>query len=83
MQNITIKIQGYGAIERELPADLSVQCQMATPVAEVIHFIARAYPDAAALLKCCACAIEDNMISRQTELNTDRTLVLLSPVAGG
>lgn len=83
MQTITIKIQAYGEIERQLPIDLSMQCQTATPVAEILRFIVQAYPEVTTMLGRCAYAIADNMISPSMELNTDTTLVLLSPVAGG
>ena len=45
--------------------------------------ITHQYPDATQAIERCACAIGEDIISRQTYLSQNCTLVLLSPVAGG
>ena len=40
---ITVKIESYGAIERQLPHDLSVQCETDSFVSEVLHQIIQQY----------------------------------------
>lgn len=81
--SITVKIESFGAIERQLPQDLTVQCQIDSLVADVLNKVIQSFPEAFNLLEHCACAIGEDIISRQTRLNQDSTLVLLSPVAGG
>lgn len=80
---IHIKIEAFGAIERQLPADLNLQCESEIQVSEVLNQLLSIYPDIQPILERCACAIGENIISRQSVLNRDSTLVLLSPVAGG
>ncbi|QXW27442.1 MoaD/ThiS family protein [Acinetobacter johnsonii] len=80
---ITIKIESYGAIERQLPHDLSVQCETDSFVSEVLHQIIQQYPSAISLLERCACAVGEDIVHRNAVLTSDSTLVLLSPVAGG
>lgn len=80
---IQIKIESFGAIQRLLPEDLSVQCESDSTVAEVLQQIVRDYPEAARALERCACAMGEDMIHRHTVLAQDSILVLLSPVAGG
>ncbi|WP_244783027.1 MoaD/ThiS family protein [Acinetobacter sp. F-1] len=80
---IHIKIEAFGAIERQLPADLNLQCESEIQVSEVLNQLLSIYPDIQPILERCACAIGENIISRQNVLNRDSTLVLLSPVAGG
>lgn len=80
---IHIKIEAFGAIERQIPADLSLQCESEIQVSEVLNQLLYIYPDIQPMLERCACAIGEDIISRQNVLNRDSTLVLLSPVAGG
>lgn len=83
MQDITIKIEAYGAIEKYLPIELNMQLGCQKLVSDALEQIKQQYPSAAELLDRCACAIGEHLISRQDPLNQDCTLVLLSPVAGG
>ena len=80
---IHIKIEAFGAIERQIPTDLSLQCESEIQVCEVLNQLLSLYPDIQPMLERCACAIGEDIISRQNVLNRDSTLVLLSPVAGG
>ncbi|UHT64745.1 MoaD/ThiS family protein [Acinetobacter lwoffii] len=80
---IHIKIEAFGAIERQIPADLNLQCESEIHVSEVLNQLLSLYPDIQPMLERCACAIDEDIISRQNVLNRDSTLVLLSPVAGG
>jgi len=80
---IHIKIEAFGAIERQIPADLNLQCESEIHVSEVLNQLLSLYPDIQPMLERCACAIGKDIISRQNVLNRDSTLVLLSPVAGG
>ena len=80
---IHIKIEAFGAIERQIPADLNLQCESEIHVSEVLNLLLSLYPDIQPMLERCACAIGEDIISRQNVLNRDSTLVLLSPVAGG
>ena len=80
---IHIKIEAFGAIERQIPADLNLQCESEIHVSEVLNQLLSLYPDIQPMLERCACAIGEDIISRQTILSRDCTLVLLSPVAGG
>ena len=80
---IHIKIEAFGAIERQIPADLNLQCESEIHVSEVLNQLLSLYPDIQPMLERCACAIGEDIISRQSILNRDSTLVLLSPVAGG
>lgn len=80
---IHIRIEAFGAIERQIPADLNLQCESEIHVSEVLNQLLSLYPDIQPMLERCACAIGEDIISRQNVLNRDSTLVLLSPVAGG
>lgn len=82
-QMINIKIESFGAIQRHLPEDLSLQCTVGSTVDEVLDYVIRAYPDAYGSLERCACAMGEDIISRNTILKHDAVIVLLSPVAGG
>ncbi|MFV5403553.1 MULTISPECIES: MoaD/ThiS family protein [unclassified Acinetobacter] len=81
--SIEIKIEAFGAIERQLPADLSLLCVAEIPVSTVLDQLLVLYPNVDSMLERCACAIGEDIISRQHVLTQDSTLVLLSPVAGG
>ena len=80
---IHIKIEAFGAIERQIPTDLNLQCESEIQVSEVLNQLLSLYPDIQPMLERCACAIGEDIISRQNVSNRDSTLVLLSPVAGG
>ena len=80
---IRVKIEAFGAIERQLPPNLTLQCEPDSSVAAVLKDVVAQYPDVHTLLERCACAMGEDIISRQTILSRDCTLVLLSPVAGG
>ena len=52
-------------------------------VNDVLTHIVTLYPDASSVMEKCACAIGEDIVTRQTPLDQSCTLVLLSPVAGG
>jgi len=83
MSQIRIRIEAFGAVERQLPQDLEIICKSQSTVSEVLNQVGQDYPDAFGMIERCACAIGEDIISRQTPLSADSTLVLLSPVAGG
>lgn len=80
---IHIHIEAYGAIERELPQDVSVECAVDTPISSVLDHIVEQYPQVQSAIERCACAIGEDIVSRQQHLKQNTQLVLLSPVAGG
>ena len=80
---IRVKIEAFGAIERQLPPNLMLQCEPDSLVTVVLKGLVAQYPDVHTVLERCACAIGEDIIPRQTILSRDCTLVLLSPVAGG
>lgn len=83
MQQIKIKIEAFGAIERQLPQNLEIVCSVNSTVSEILTQVGQYYPEAFAMIERCACAMGEDIISRQSQLNSDSNLVLLSPVAGG
>ena len=80
---IRMKIEAFGAIERQLPPNLTLQCEPDSSVTVVLKDLVAQYPAVHTLLERCACAVGEDIIPRQTILSRDSTLVLLSPVAGG
>lgn len=83
MQTIEIKIEAFGAIERLLPKALAFEFAKDQMVKDVLSHIINLYPDANSAMEKCACAIGEDIVTRQTAIETSCTLVLLSPVAGG
>lgn len=83
MQTIEIKIEAFGAIERLLPKALAFEFAEDRMVNDVLTHIVTLYPDASHAMEKCACAIGEDIVTRQTTLDQSCTLVLLSPVAGG
>ncbi|WP_202741827.1 MoaD/ThiS family protein [Acinetobacter calcoaceticus] len=82
-QSIQIKIETFGAIEKLLPQNLSIVFPNQILVKDVLDEIVSLYPECTQAIEKCACAIGDNVITRQSALSESCTLVLLSPVAGG
>ena len=80
---IRVKIEAFGAIERQLPPNLMLQCEPDSSVTVVLKGLVAQYPDVHTVLERCACAMGEDIVPRQTILSRDCTLVLLSPVAGG
>lgn len=83
MQQLKIKIEAFGAIQKQLPEYLEIRCDVQSPVLAVLNQIGQQYPSSINMIERCACAIGEDIISRQTRIDRDLTLVLLSPVAGG
>jgi hypothetical protein len=83
LHHIQIKIESYGAVEKLLAHDIIMDMQNHVLVKDVVDQLKALHPNASDILDRCACAIEDNIISRQEYLENDCVLVLLSPVAGG
>ena len=83
MSAVQVTIEGYGAIQRQLPSKLILDYPLEVLVSDVLAKIVNQYPEVQKALDRCACAIGEDIIARQTTLKTDCTLVLLSPVAGG
>ncbi|MDC5249423.1 MoaD/ThiS family protein [Acinetobacter baumannii] len=82
-QSIQIKVEVFGAIEKLLPENLLLVCPNHSLVKDVLDEIVLLHPESTKAMEKCACAIGDNVITRQTVLSEPCTLVLLSPVAGG
>lgn len=80
---LTINIESFGAISRYLPDAFSIEHPENCLVSEVLIDVLKQYPAAEHLLPYCACAVGEDIIPRNTRLQQDTTLVLLSPVAGG
>ncbi|MCS3526276.1 MoaD/ThiS family protein [Acinetobacter johnsonii] len=80
---IRVKIEAFGAIERQLPPNLTLQCEPDSSVTVVLKDLVAQYPAVHTLLERCACAMGEDIVPRQIVLSRDCTLVLLSPVAGG
>ena len=83
MQQIKIKIEAFGAAERQLPQNLEIVCSANSTVSDVLDLVTQECPAASTMIERCACAVGEDIIPRQSKLNSDSTLVLLSPVAGG
>ena len=83
MPQIKIKIEAFGAVERQLPQNLEIICSPNSTVSDILYQVTQQCPAAFAMIERCACAIGEDIIPRQSKLNSDSTLVLLSPVAGG
>ena len=83
MSIVHVTIEGYGAIQRQLPSQLVLEYSSEILVGDILAEIVGQYPDAQKALDRCACAIGEDIVTRQTVLKNDCTLVLLSPVAGG
>ena len=80
---IRVKIEAFGAIERQLPPNLMLQCEPDSSVTVVLKDLVAQYPAVHTLLERCACAIGEDIIPRHLVIEHAITLVLLSPVAGG
>ena len=76
---IRVKIEAFGAIERQLPPNLMLQCEPDSSVAAVLKDIVAQYPDVHTLLERCACAIGEDIISRQTILSRDCNFGVVVP----
>ena len=83
MNSINIRIEAFGAIEKQLPHELVFCCEPNSTVADILQLIVQSYPQAEQMLERCACAMGEDIISRQHQLTQNSTVVLLSPVAGG
>ncbi|MPW42896.1 MoaD/ThiS family protein [Acinetobacter guerrae] len=83
MSAIQIKIEAYGAIERQLPSPLVLDYPTEILVGDVLDQMIEQFPQAEKALDRCACAIGEDIVPRQATLKQNCTLVLLSPVAGG
>lgn len=83
MQTIEIKIEAFGAIERLLPKALAYEFAENQTVKDILAHIVMLYPETSKAMEKCACAIGEDIVTRQTPLGQSCTLVLLSPVAGG
>ena len=82
-QSMTVTIECFGAIERLLPTNLSLQFESKISIAHVLDSVEKIYPESGKMLERCACAMGEDIIPRQTQLTSDSIIVLLSPVAGG
>lgn len=82
--SLHIEIQGFGEIQRAIsqPFFLEIE-QPSIRVKDIFEQLTVQFPHAVQALERCACAVDDQMLSRHSELTQSCTLVLLSPVAGG
>ncbi len=82
----TIEIVAFGKVSEYLPELFKLEIDTyndSMPLNQVLELVAIQYPMAVQALEKCACAIEDNIISRNHIFTQNVQLVILSPVAGG
>ena len=65
MQTLEIKIEAFGAIERLLPKGLTFEFAEDRVVADVLTHIVALYPEATKAMEKCACAIGEDIVTRQ------------------
>jgi hypothetical protein len=61
---IRVKIEAFGAIERQLPPNLTLQCEPDSSVTVVLKDLVAQYPAVHTLLERCACAMGEDIIPR-------------------
>lgn len=83
MDRIEIKIAAFGALEKQIPQNISLNFSSEIYISDVIEQVIKRFPESAKLIDRCACALGEDIVPRQTLLTSNTTVVLLSPVAGG
>lgn len=79
-----INIEFHGIL-RQLAGGSSTQIELGdfALVADALNALSAAYPQLVERLDTVACAMGDALVSKNTALEEDSTLVLLPPVSGG
>lgn len=79
-----ITIHCYGVAARVAGGDThTLQLPERTMVSEALERFGEANADLTAVLRRCACAVDDCMVTRSQMLSDGDVLALLPPVAGG
>ena len=79
-----IKIHCYGLAARISGGEThTLQLPERSKVSEALEHFGERDAELAAVLRRCACAIDDRMVTRSQMLSEDDVLALLPPVAGG
>ncbi len=78
-----ITVEFYGVL-REVAETDRLQCDFSGgAVEEALSLLCRQIPALAAHLPRLACAVDDEIVSRDAQLGSGATLALLPPVSGG
>lgn len=79
-----IDVEFYGVL-REVTDRQAVQLPLSqpAPLAQVLEELGAVYPGLAARLPRLACAVDDEIVPRETIIAPGSTLALLPPVSGG
>ncbi|AGM40456.1 sulfur transfer protein ThiS [Spiribacter salinus M19-40] len=81
---MTQRIELFGVLREAVGAsEVSLDLEPPVTVDEVLEHLQATYPGVMPHLPRVACAVGDEMRSRQSVLAQDETLVLLPPVSGG
>lgn len=80
------QLEMYGVFRRHAQADrvtVHLVDDIDITVQTLLDSLLEQYPDMGDLLKVTACAIADELVSRDTAIRSDQTLALIPPVSGG
>lgn len=81
----TFVIEVYGILRRLAHTD-SIKLEVEPgeySVQQLLDRLARKYPDMADVLDKTACAINDELVTRDHNISSDQRLALIPPVSGG
>ncbi len=76
----------YGVLRRQAQAEqlrVSMDDSGQLTVADLMTALATSYPAISETLKNTACAIDDELVSRDTQILPGQSLALIPPVSGG
>ncbi len=79
------QIECYGVFKRLTQVD-SLKITMGAEevqIKELLDELQKQYPEMTDTLKVTACAIGDELLSRESTITPDKTLALIPPVSGG
>jgi molybdopterin synthase sulfur carrier subunit len=83
MEKVAVEVICFAGLRKFFGSGLRVSVESGAPWSEVIAELVRKKPDAKEVLSACRLAVNEEFISPEETIQSERTLILIPPSSGG
>lgn len=83
MEKITVEVTCFAGLRKYFGSGVVISVESGEPWSAVINEMIRMKPDAEQVLTACRLAVNEEFISPEETIQSERTLILIPPSSGG
>ena len=83
MEKMSVEVICFAGLRKYFGSGTTVSVEYGAPFADVINEMIKMKPDAKEILSTCRIAVNEEFISPEKKITSERTLILIPPSSGG